>query len=304
MGIPFHHFFILYGGMKLKKLILSSKKYIWIACVLVFVAGLFFVWNNILILDDHHHEQWNDSIYAAGTPQEAGTVDENPAEGSDSGTKENTNNNNTGETKTDQTQQVSPSQNSAAVKKGWHLHINLDSCIMYVYKNGELVKTYPVSGGKPSTPSPVGTWRIIGKDTWGEGFGGAWLAINVPWGKYGIHGTYYPWFVGKSNSSKGCIRMQNKDVRELYKMVPHGTSVTIVQSSPVFRVLKNGHFGSDVKKVQAALKKLGYYKGGTDGKFGTGLQYAVQKFQKTNKLRATGIVNRSTWDRILQQAGL
>lgn len=186
--------------------------------------------------------------------------------------------------------------------KGYHIHINLDNYTMYVYKNGQLIKTYPVSGGKPSTPSPLGTWRIIGKDTWGEGFGGAWLAFNVPWGKYGIHGTVYPWFIGKSNSSKGCIRMLNKDVKELYKIIPHGTTVTIVHKNPVFRVLKNGHAGSDVLAVQKALKKLGYYKGYPDGKFGNALAISVRKFQKDNKLYVSGYVNKKTFDLIIQKA--
>lgn len=186
--------------------------------------------------------------------------------------------------------------------KGYHIHINLDNYTMYVYKNGQLVKTYPVSGGKPSTPSPLGTWRIIAKDTWGEGFGGAWLAFNVPWGKYGIHGTVYPWFIGKSNSSKGCIRMLNKDVKELYKLIPHGTTVTIVHKNPVFRVLKNGHVGSDVLAVQKALKKLGYYKGYPDGKFGNALAVSVRKFQKDHKLYVSGYVNKKTFDLIMQKA--
>lgn len=65
---------------------------------------------------------------------------------------------------------------------GYHIYVNLDMTQMYVYKDGELFKTYEVSGGKTSSPSPTGTWRIIHKDTWGEGFGGAWLGFNVPWG--------------------------------------------------------------------------------------------------------------------------
>ena len=33
-----------------------------------------------------------------------------------------------------------------------------------------LVKTYKCSGGKLSTPSPIGTWTINFKAKWGEGF--------------------------------------------------------------------------------------------------------------------------------------
>ena len=192
--------------------------------------------------------------------------------------------------------------NNLTAKKGYHLHINLDEHMMYVYKDGELIKTYPVSGGKSTTPSPTGNWKIISKDTWGEGFGGAWLGFNVPWGKYGIHGTVEPWSVGKSNTSKGCIRMKNKDVRELYKMIPHGTTVTIVYEGRPFRAMKSGDVGSDVREMQLALKTLGYFNGYADGKFGAILKKSVQKFQKDNKLYPSGVINKQTYNLIIEKA--
>lgn len=124
---------------------------------------------------------------------------------------------------------------------------------------------------------------------------------NVPWGKYGIHGTVYPWVIGKSNTSKGYIRMNNKDVKELYKLVPHGTTVTIVHNNMVFRTLKSGDIGSDVVDVQKALKKLGYYHGGIDGKFGAGLANCVKKFQKNNNIQVSGKVTRHTYNRIMEK---
>lgn len=186
--------------------------------------------------------------------------------------------------------------------KGYYLYINLDLYTMYVYKAGELLNTYPVSGGKTLTPSPAGTWKITGKDTWGEGFGGAWLALNVPYGKYGIHGTIYPWTIGKGNSSKGCIRMLNKDVLELYKKVPIGSTVTIVQDNRPFRTMKNGDIGSDVAELQKALKNLGYYTGSADGKYGDILKSSVKKFQKDNALYASGEVSKQTYYLICQKA--
>jgi len=183
---------------------------------------------------------------------------------------------------------------------GYHLYVDLDELLMYVYKNGELVKTYGVSGGKANSPSPLGTWKIINKDTWGEGFGGAWLGFNVPWGMYGIHGTTEPWSVGRSNTSKGCIRMKNDDARELYRMVPHNTPVTIAYKNIPFYPMRDGDVGSDVLAVERALKKLGYYHGGEDGVFGGSLKKAVMEFQKDHKLYRTGVVNNSTYEKILQ----
>jgi lipoprotein-anchoring transpeptidase ErfK/SrfK len=43
---------------------------------------------------------------------------------------------------------------------------------------------------------------------------------------YRIHGTDAPWSIGQA-VSKGCIRMYNKDVIDLYDRVPVGTRVTV-----------------------------------------------------------------------------
>ena len=43
---------------------------------------------------------------------------------------------------------------------------------------------------------------------------------------YRIHGTDAPWTIG-SAVSKGCIRMYNEDVLDLYPRVPTGTKVTV-----------------------------------------------------------------------------
>ena len=46
-------------------------------------------------------------------------------------------------------------------------------------------------------------------------------------GSFGIHGTLDKYSLGWA-SSHGCIRMENKEVAELYKIVPIGTEVTII----------------------------------------------------------------------------
>lgn len=43
---------------------------------------------------------------------------------------------------------------------------------------------------------------------------------------YRIHGTDAPWTIGTA-ASKGCIRMYNEDVLDLYPRVPVGTRVTV-----------------------------------------------------------------------------
>ncbi|MCX8132281.1 MAG: L,D-transpeptidase family protein [Clostridia bacterium] len=247
------------------------KRFIVILCAALFFLIAFYLWDNILILDDSHPSYLE-------TTQIEGSPLKDPSES-----------------------QKDAKEDKTPVRKGYHIHINLDQLMLYVYKNDQLLKTYPVSGGKPTTPSPLGTWRIVNKDKWGEGFGGSWMGFNVPWGKYGIHGTVYPWFIGKSNSSKGCIRMKNKDVAELYKMVPHGTTVTISHTNRVFRVLKSGDIGSDVLEVQKNLKELGYFHGYPNGVFGSSLSNSIRKFQKDNKIRVNGKVTNQTYSLILEK---
>lgn len=47
---------------------------------------------------------------------------------------------------------------------------------------------------------------------------------------YRIHGTDAPWTIG-TEASKGCIRMYNRDVLDLYPRVPKGTKVTVTWES-------------------------------------------------------------------------
>lgn len=173
---------------------------------------------------------------------------------------------------------------------------------MTVFKDGEVIKTYVVSGGKPSTPSPIGTWTIISKGTWGEGFGGRWMGFNVPWGKFGIHGTIYPNSIGW-NSSKGCIRMRNKEVAELYKITPHGTKV-IIWGGPYgnfgsyLRNIRPGMTGSDIYELQKILREKGYYKAKPDGIYGDYFKNVLHKFQKDNKLKITDTVGNSLYQKL------
>ena len=51
-------------------------------------------------------------------------------------------------------------------------------------------------------------------------------ALYLGASSYRIHGTDAPWTIG-SAVSKGCIRMYNEDVLDLYPRVPLGTKVTV-----------------------------------------------------------------------------
>ena len=88
-----------------------------------------------------------------------------------------------------------------------------------------VIKKYPIAVGKILTPTPHGTYKIINKNpNPGGPFGVMWMGLSRP--HYGIHGTNNPSSIGK-NVSHGCIRMYNRDVLELSKLVPIGTNVYI-----------------------------------------------------------------------------
>ena len=55
-----------------------------------------------------------------------------------------------------------------------------------------------------------------------------------------------------------------------------------------------GDSGSDVKKLQQALKLLNYYTGAIDGKYGSGTEEAVKKFQKSKGMSQDGIAGKVT----------
>ena len=167
----------------------------------------------------------------------------------------------------------------------------------------EIIKSYPVACGKPTTPSPIGTWTIVSKSSnWGKGFGSRWMALNVPWGKYGIHGTNKPLSIGAAQSL-GCIRMLNRDVEDLYNRVGHGTTV-VIYGGPYgifinnFRTLAPGDRGSDVFEVQRKMKNAGYYPWNLDGVYGDNMKSQVVKFRKDNKLSITHNIDVEFYNKI------
>ncbi|MBC7106225.1 MAG: peptidoglycan-binding protein [Firmicutes bacterium] len=185
-------------------------------------------------------------------------------------------------------QALRPAVGSAAPSRCDALVIDLTTRTMYVFSGQKVWRKYPVAVGKPETPTPVGTWKVVRKaEGWGDGFGTRWIGLNVPWGIYGIHGTNKPWSIG-SAASHGCIRMYNPDVEQVYPLVEPGTPVYVV-GNPLgppgtYRVLRPGDNGADVREVQRMLAHLGYYGGRCDGIFGPDTRAAVLAYRKARGL--------------------
>lgn len=127
-----------------------------------------------------------------------------------------------------------------ASSSDYKIEINKSTNQLYLYQGDRVKKVYRVSTGYNKQLTPEGTFPVvvkINKPGW-KGIPGGYpenplgerwigLRINGDQGRtYGIHGTNQPGSIGKYVSN-GCIRMQNKDVIELSKLIPEGTPVWI-----------------------------------------------------------------------------
>ncbi len=175
--------------------------------------------------------------------------------------------------------------------------IDLDENTLTLLENGRVIRRCPCATGKADTPSPVGYFKITRKSRWGEGFGGYFLGMNVPWGIYGIHGTTSPDSVGQ-NASHGCFRLLDDDIRELYETVGRGTPVLIVSGvygafGHGFRTISPGMSGQDVLLMQKTLRRLGYFSGECSGRYDTrDFQEAIHRFQQDYDLPISDSIGR------------
>lgn len=117
--------------------------------------------------------------------------------------------------------------------------VSLEDRKLALVEDGRVMNVYTVAIGKPSTPSPVGTFTIQrrvknpvyqhdGKTVQpgpANPVGTRWMGLNIK--GYGIHGTNEPKSIGKA-ASHGCIRMARKDLEEMYAMVRVGDTVELV----------------------------------------------------------------------------
>jgi len=187
--------------------------------------------------------------------------------------------------------------------------VDLEKLTLTVREGERPFKEYPIAAGKPSTPSPIGEWKIIEKDyDWGGAFGARWMGLNVPWGNYGIHGTNRPWSIGNPVSA-GCIRMFNEDVVEVFEWVNVGTRVKIQVpliwlAGSCGRTLKKGLCGQDVVYIQLLLKEAGFNPYYCDGWYGSLTEFAVRSYQLHTGLPVTGEVDEKTRLDLEERVGL
>lgn len=178
-----------------------------------------------------------------------------------------------------------------------HMEIYLHKLKLSVFSDGEEYASFPICPGKPSTPSPMGEWRIVEKNYRpNDAFGTRWMRLSVPWGGYGVHGTNAPWSIGRI-MSLGCIRMYNKDVELIYPWIPIGTRVIITGNYNVVirSPLREGRVGQDVVLAQWALREAGFCPGEANGVYDKEMVAAVQELQRTFGLEPTGVMDETVF---------
>jgi len=101
----------------------------------------------------------------------------------------------------------------------------------------------------------------------------------------------------KRNNIAATGKVDLKTLNELRKQ----TSVWFEDSKPPVKN-KDGasdrEISYDIKTVQLLLKSTGFYKGKIDGKMGPETVKAIKRFQRSKNLKASGIINVKTWEKL------
>lgn len=105
-----------------------------------------------------------------------------------------------------------------------------------LYENENLVATYSMAIGKPSTPTDNGNFRVyaqLTKQNMGCVPGFDYCTKNVPWvtyfnGDQGLHGTYWHNNFGPgAMMSHGCVNLQISAAEAVYRFAQVGTEVSV-----------------------------------------------------------------------------
>lgn len=118
-----------------------------------------------------------------------------------------------------------------------HLVVNLRRLRATLWRNGRVVFSAPVGVGQPQNPTPRGQFYVRDELTgYASPFYGpvafgtsARSAVLTEWpdgGFVGIHGTNEPGLI-PGRVSHGCIRLRNRDILRLARLMPAGTPLTI-----------------------------------------------------------------------------
>jgi L,D-transpeptidase ErfK/SrfK len=133
---------------------------------------------------------------------------------------------------------IRPGQKLKVIKGPFSAYVDLSDYELTIHAHGYYVRRYRVGVGKNGT-SPIGKFTVLKKvadptyygpdgeviphDDPTNPLGNRWIDIGD---SFGIHGTIDPDSIGKSES-KGCIRMLNSEVEEVFDLLDVGSEVII-----------------------------------------------------------------------------
>jgi LysM repeat protein len=133
---------------------------------------------------------------------------------------------------------IRPEQRLKVIKGPFAALIDLSDFELTIQAHGYYVRRYGIGVGKDNS-SPTGTFtvenkvlnpqytdpsgKVIAADDASNPLGERWIDLGH---SYGIHGTIEPDSIGQARS-RGCIRMQNADVEEVYDLLVQGSQVVI-----------------------------------------------------------------------------
>ncbi len=105
---------------------------------------------------------------------------------------------------------------------GHHVEADLSRQVVALVDGDRLVRAYPTSSGKPSTPTIRGTFRFYSKTpgTNSEGM----VDANYFQGGYAVHGYHS---VPSYNASHGCLRIPIPNARAVYDWVRLGDRIVV-----------------------------------------------------------------------------
>jgi peptidoglycan hydrolase-like protein with peptidoglycan-binding domain len=109
-------------------------------------------------------------------------------------------------------------------KQGHHVEADLSLQVIALIDGSKVERIYPVSSGKPSTPTVLGTFRVYSKTpgTNSEGM----VYTSYFHGGYGIHGyADVPTFA----ASHGCLRTPVPDAIPIFDWIKYGDYVDVYQ---------------------------------------------------------------------------
>lgn len=143
--------------------------------------------------------------------------------------------------------------------------VNVGELLLYWIRDGVPVASFRIAAGRSEWETPAGHYTITGRrrdPVWhvppsvqremrekkqpvktkvlagpDNPLGKYWLQLSVP--GYGIHGTNAPRSVGKY-TTHGCIRLCDDDIARLYKEVPSGTPVDVIDEPIKLAQLDDG----------------------------------------------------------------